>query len=240
MDFSHHAYGIFGDNADIRVTDVLGHFSKTKAIDAALFSESNPDFLRRKFETLTIDDSRTLREIHESMPFSPEVPRIFIIEIRGATREAQNALLKVLEEPRPNNYFFITAPSADVFLPTVRSRLYIIGASEPVSQSPAENKPDQKTAADFLKMPLSEKIAFVDDLAAAISDDKVPKYEAVTFLNAVEKTLYDVWTKSRASASDGDASASRKQFETIARARDYANDRAPSLKMLLEYVALSL
>ncbi len=39
--------------------------------------------------------------------------------------EAQNALLKVLEEPPSNIIFIIVAPTASVLLPTIRSRLMI-------------------------------------------------------------------------------------------------------------------
>ena len=39
------------------------------------------------------------------------------------SEQAQNALLKVLEEPPPNVVFLLTAPSASALLPTVRSRV---------------------------------------------------------------------------------------------------------------------
>jgi len=242
MNFSHHAYGIFGEDAGLRADEILKEFARTKNMPAEMLSAANPDFHRMKFERLAVDDSRSLRGIHDTMPFSAQVPRIFVIELHEATREAQNALLKILEEPRPDNYFFIVAPSAEVFLPTVLSRLEVISPDDTnrnsLSRTKKPKSSDKTGAADFLKMPLAEKIAFVDELAAQISDEKAEKHEAVAFLNSLEKELY------ASAAVSVSGSAVRvlpaAKFEAIARARDYVNDRAPSVKMLLEYVALSL
>ncbi len=228
---NHHAYAIEGGAGKVSVL-------KKNIADIFGFSilPSNPDFFHEKFETLTIEDSRRIREIHSSKAFSADSPRIFIIEMYGATREAQNALLKIIEEPQPGNYFFFVVPSVSILLPTVLSRLQIMDVGGLPAVENFATDATENHATNFIRMPLAKKIAFVDELAASISDDKVPKHEAVAFLNGLEKTLYDSWKKDRTA---GVVSA-RKQFETIARARDYINDRAPSVKMLLEYVALSL
>lgn len=221
--FRHHATAVVGNSGEA-VSSLLA------GLEALGISKTgNPDFFHEAFEVLAIDDSRRIREIHESMPFSAETPRVFIVELHGATREAQNALLKTLEEPRPNNFFFIVLPSADILLPTVRSRLCMIemDSAQSVDQG---NQPGQMEAKKFLKMPLAEKIAFADEMAADISDEKKAKHEALQFLNGLERELHRVPLNTEF----------LKKFEAIARARDYMNDRAPSVKMLLEYIALSL
>jgi DNA polymerase III delta prime subunit len=218
--FRHHATAIVGNSGEA-VSSLLA------GLEALGISKmGNPDFVHEAFEALAIDDSRRIREIHESMPFSADTPRVFIIELHGATREAQNALLKTLEEPRPNNFFFIILPSADILLPTVRSRLRMIE----MGSAQSADQPEQSAAKKFLKMPPAEKISFADELAADISDEKKAKHDAVLFLNGLERELHD-----------GSLNAeSLKKFEAIARAREYMSDRATSVKMLLEYIALSL
>jgi len=57
-------------------------------------------------------------------------------------------------------------------------------------------------------------------------------------LNSLEKELYINGTISDSGTTIRNLPAVK--FEAIARARDYVNDRAPSVKMLLEYVALSI
>ena len=50
--------------------------------------------------------------------------RVFVLlETQAMSEQAQNALLKVLEEPPAGVLFLLTAPSASALLPTVRSRV---------------------------------------------------------------------------------------------------------------------
>ncbi len=48
-----------------------------------------------------------------------------VLQFRQATREAQNALLKILEEPPATTVFFVLLPDDSILLPTVRSRVLI-------------------------------------------------------------------------------------------------------------------
>lgn len=56
--------------------------------------------------------------------------RVFIIrQAQTMTPEAQNALLKILEEPPKNVYFFLLCENASMLLPTVRSRAPVLKMS---------------------------------------------------------------------------------------------------------------
>ena len=67
-----------------------------------------------------IDDSRAV--IKEAY-ISEEYVKTIVFGGKSFTPEAQNALLKVLEEPPRNIAFIMLAPSKSVVLPTIRSRL---------------------------------------------------------------------------------------------------------------------
>ncbi len=56
---------------------------------------------------------------------------IQIFEAQGMGQEAQNALLKLLEEPPANTVFILTVQSAQQLLPTIRSRLQQINLNRP-------------------------------------------------------------------------------------------------------------
>ena len=218
----HHAYGVVRDEESVsQLVDLV-----RKEIGISL--TGNPDFVHVQVETLAIDDSRRIKEVASTRRFSAETPRVFLVELFGATREAQNALLKLLEEPEEGNHFFFVVPSLDIFLPTLRSRLALVNA--PSGKNTDEAKSIAKA---FLKNSLKEKITFVDALAADISDEKVPRHAALDFLNSLEAAVHEEYSveKLRENAA---------VFETITRARSYMGDRAPSVKMLLEYIALSL
>jgi hypothetical protein len=64
----------------------------------------------------------------------------------------------------------------------------------------------------------------------AISKEKKTKQDAIDFINILEAAVY----------SNGGAKKNAEALKSIELARKYMNDRSPSLKMLLEYVALSI
>ena len=186
----------------------------------------NPDFYHEKFETLGIDDSRKIKESHLSKSFTQDGKRIFVIEASNMTHEAQNSLLKIFEEPHEDSHFFLVMPSAQILLPTLRSRLLILNYGESDEQQDTEVK---KEIESFLKLSKKDKIAFVDDLAKDISDEKKNKSDAQEFLAGLELVIYKKYGLEKADA-----------LKAILKARDYLNDRSPSIKQLLEYVVLSL
>lgn len=74
-------------------------------------------------ESFGIDDAR---EVRRRAYLSIGAKTFFIISAGQITHEAQNALLKIVEEPPQETHFFIFTPSADALLPTLRSRLRLV------------------------------------------------------------------------------------------------------------------
>ncbi|TSC69577.1 MAG: hypothetical protein G01um101456_136, partial [Parcubacteria group bacterium Gr01-1014_56] len=61
------------------------------------------------------------------------------------------------------------------------------------------------------------------------------------FLGALEETLYSQLDGQRPSPAESRGRKDiREGLEDIAKVRSYANDRSPSLKMLLEHLSISL
>jgi DNA polymerase III delta prime subunit len=215
MDFlnelNHHAYGLIGFPAE----SLHGHLQKVHKISI----KANPDFFHEKYETLGIDESRRLKELHSTKGFSSG-KKVFIIEFKSITHEAQNALLKIFEEPHEQTHFFVILPSSSILLPTLRSRLQIFENEREEHEGIAEAK-------KFLKLSTGDKIKYVDELAKAISDEEKEKSDALEFLAALEVILAD------------DPEKNTKPLKAILKTRDYMTDRSPSIKQLLEFVALS-
>ncbi len=61
---------------------------------------------------------------------------LFFIE-NGISDAAQNKLLKLIEEPPPGVLFIFTAPSADLLLPTIRSRVQTFAVQAPTEAEAA-------------------------------------------------------------------------------------------------------
>lgn len=100
-----------------------------------LFDEKSVEFLKidkgldldvktypKNFEKLLVSDSNEI--VAESYVKPVNLPyKIFIIRnFDISTEEAQNKLLKVLEEPPKNVYFLLSAKSEERVLPTIKSR----------------------------------------------------------------------------------------------------------------------
>lgn len=86
-------------------------------------------------EEFKVDHAREV--INEAYIASSEEKFIALIG-RNFNKEAQNALLKVLEEPPHNIHFLIFVPYKNVLIPTIRSRMRLINKVVFTPLSPLE------------------------------------------------------------------------------------------------------
>ena len=70
----------------------------------------------------TIASVRSLKKFLSQKPFNHQSKIIFIPEANNLNLESQNALLKTLEDPGPDNYLILTTTNATQLLPTIISR----------------------------------------------------------------------------------------------------------------------
>ena len=73
--------------------------------------------------------------------------KIFVISTNSITREAQNSLLKIFEEPTEGTHFFLILSSSRILIPTLKSRLHVI----PSISSKGENENEKEDIAAELK-----------------------------------------------------------------------------------------
>jgi len=151
---SYHSYCLIGGEAE--KTALLS------VLDSGfgLIKKANQDFFEEKYENFTIDDARALKLVHEMRPVSATGKKIFIIKTDGINIEAQNALLKLLEEPADYAYFFIIIPSANLLLPTVKSRLHFI----------EKNKSNSNEVSNVKKAGVGSKTKQNDDLDSNLGE----------------------------------------------------------------------
>lgn len=98
-----------------------------KSLDSAQISHNHPDLLYFKAgEKLGIEQARKIKEHFSLKPYSAKGRVVVLEDASLITVEAQNALLKTLEEPPPDAILILAAPSDANFLPTILSRCQII------------------------------------------------------------------------------------------------------------------
>ncbi|MEK9131602.1 MAG: hypothetical protein AAB447_01685 [Patescibacteria group bacterium] len=215
----HHAYIIEGLHTDCVPT--LLSFVET---ELAMPIVGNPNIWREHFEVFGIDEGRRLKEMQALRPASGD-KKLFILSVNSITREAQNSLLKVLEEPTVGTHFFFILPTISTLLPTIFSRVVLIKSAS--SEKDADQNEAMALAQKFSESPVAERLKIAKTLAES-EEREVPRQ----FVNALERYWYD---KICSNLSDY-----TKWFTTLSQCRSYLSDRAPSVKMLLEHLALSI
>lgn len=214
----HHAYCILGDSRDI-TNELENLFVKELNFSVT----NNPDFWRGNFDVMDIEDSRAIKNSHQNKPTAGD-KKIFVISANFITEKAQNAMLKLFEEPRGDTHFFLIIPSLNNIIPTFRSRLFIIDTN--ISDSSIIN------SKDFLKMGIGQRMETVKKICGSVSDEEKSKIEVIKFINSLETELKSKIDLLKISKNE------LKMFEEIEKVRQYASEQSPSLKMLLEHISL--
>lgn len=212
----HHAYAFEGEK-----TSIVPHLFNFLEKDFDFEIKNNPDFFYQEFETFTIDDGRALQERHGRRAISGK--KIFVISTRFVTGEAQNALLKIFEEPSEGTHFFLVMPNVQVLIPTLRSRLVIVGQTE---SDVVDAKSDIKILAKkFISMGMAERLVVVKNII-----EEKDKGKAIDFATALEEILAPKLKNAPKENAD--------VLAEILMVKKYLNDRAPSIKLLLEHLCL--
>ena len=182
--------------------------------------ENNPDISVREYKPFGIDEAIELHARSRSRGLNG--PRVFVVVTAGMTNEAQNALLKTIEEPVADTLFFFCVQSADTLLPTVRSRSQILNLSRSTRTA---GEIDPKV---FLSAAPATRITLLKPLLDKGDDDKRDIGAVIEFLSLLEHSV----------ALYKDEHKQRMFLDDIYRARKYATDKGALIKPLLESVAL--
>jgi hypothetical protein len=125
---------------------------KKVAQDSQWRFTNNPDFFQVESENLVgIEEIRSLQEKIKLKPFRKKVKAVLIKRGENLTPEAQNALLKTLEEPPAKTLIILTSPDPGFLLPTIVSRCQLIQLSAK-SQITLDNKELQACKKIFLAL----------------------------------------------------------------------------------------
>lgn len=184
---------------------------------------ANPDFSHVVIDRFSVTHARELREAQMKKTVADR-KKIFVVSFNFITREAQNALLKVLEEPTAGTHIFILTPTRRMFLDTVLSRVIVLQGEA--------RQADHISADDFLNMSYKDRLDTVAKLVKDIKDEKQSKAEAIVLVQDVEKKVRERVV--------GGAYDRRDVLEHIHKAEQYLHDTSSSVKMILEYVALAV
>lgn len=191
------------------VSDVLALLEKE-----GIETHGNPDVYARAYTHFGIDEARELRDRAALGGLGGGV-RVFIVAMPGMTNEAQNALLKTLEEPAAGSRFFIIVPSPEGLLSTLRSRMQTLALA-------GTDVAGAVDARSFLAASPAKRLDMLKPLLEKGDDDRRDIGGIIAFLSSLERAL--------ASYPEG--------LRSVYQARKYMSDKGALVKPLLEQMAL--
>lgn len=224
MDFSSHfkplaqAYLIEGDRSAIK-SELVAILEK----DHDIVFQANPDvWMMEAFGMFAIDHAREIKDLASKRKLGAG-KRVFIISADSMTREASNALLKTLEEPGEGTHFFIIMPSAKRVLPTILSRVRkVTHISEATSAI--------MTPKEFAMLSPASRITKIKNIFAELEKEAISRADITAFIESLLCFEYE----------KGKGKKETKSLEKQAEAVSYGRDQSASLKMILEYLALTI
>lgn len=254
----HHAFVLEGSTSQSRIA--LLDFVKKEF----LMTPGHNDLFMLNRGDFGVDDVQEIVSINSRKPVSGNV-KVIILTVHSISHQAQNAMLKTLEEPRPGTYIFILTNTASVFLPTILSRVQVVRAvggdvGSEKSESNVESKNsaplsakdsklakkihDTLSAEIFLKNSKADRLSQVKDILDLKSDEEIGDSDIFAFVQEVEKMAHGLAHKAAKESNGGAKVADKKALADVAqifiKVSEYMRDASSSKKLLLEYVALRL
>ena len=186
-------------------------------------AKANPDFIVLRYGLLTIEDARAISSIAATAAHAGD-HKVIIIAAARAYHEAQNALLKIFEEPPEGAYLFLILPSLGSLLPTLRSRVQILRVEEGNIVMP-------EAAQTFLTANKEKRSALIKKLASGRDDEerRENRDEALSIVNGIEQAAVAKGVETNAAL-----------LSDISKLRGFLYDRSAPVRMILEHLSLVL
>jgi hypothetical protein len=190
-----------------------------------LGAPGSPDLTEIELLSFGIEESRSLKERAAQKPAAGDA-QVFLIQTRSISVPAQNALLKLLEEPQQGTHFFFVVPAPERLLKTVLSRVrvrYVPGDGETILSEAADR---------FLRGTAAQRIKQVESFYNKPEKDRVG---AEQFVLMLEQALY-----AKLHTKQGTDRAVATKLGHILAVRGFCSLPSSSPKLILEHLALVL
>ncbi len=210
MVLNHHSYVYVNEDSTPLLELLQSNFS-----DLFIDNLNHPDLWIRNYTTFTIEDSRDLKKFNQTKASLNN--KIALISANSITIEAQQSLLKVLEEPYPGVMIFLVLPNINLLLPTIISRVEIL---EIENESIVKNK----EALHFLSLSISERLLLLEEWRK--KDVAENRMWATGLLNGIE-----MYIKNN-NINNG--------LLSILNIKKYISDQSFSFRLAFLYLALAL
>ncbi len=215
----HHAYVL---ESEVEAGVAQAHALVARELE--LEAKGNPDVITLRYGLLSVEDARHIITLVGQAPVAG-AHKVLVIAAERMYHEAQNALLKVFEEPPLGTYLFLILPTLGGLLPTLRSRVHILPGV--ARRSSTQEIPE--IATQFMKAAKEKRSALIKKLSSGKDEEERRAYreEAIALVNGLERAL-------RAQGLERHEDTLRE----ISTLRPYLYDRSAPVKQILEHLSL--
>lgn len=128
-------------------------------------SRNHPDLLWFETETkLGVEQARQIKEFLSLKPYQGSKQAVVIVAAENLTLDAQNALLKTLEEPPEEAIIILGLSSEDQLLSTIISRCQAINLNNPTCVTPEVTQKSYKKIEELLGSNIEQRFKFIEKL----------------------------------------------------------------------------
>lgn len=222
---THHAYLVEGEQ-DVALARIEEFLKETLGFE----SPSDPDIERHATPQLSIDDARALLT-GAMRSAAGNRGKVIVISTQRLFHEAQNALLKLFEEPPAGVTFILSIPRAGILLPTLQSRLMSLpGMSQQGSHHPL--------VAEFLAGDSSAREKLIAKLVDRSKDttDAVKQRARAEAAGLVEGLIREVHSMRDSIPADEFRSFMKDAHAFL----PVLHQRSAPLKLILEHLRLTI
>lgn len=209
-DTLHHTNVCIG-NREVIIQDIdllISQFSKTiKKVEKIIY----------EYDKFLLDDVKYVFKNHVYKVPEGTI-QIICIAFNSTNRESQNSILKVLEEPPCNTYFFLVVPNKKIILPTVLSRSQIFEYKKEVTISDDTQK--------FISASIAQRLELIKKKLDDVKNEKITKQQIIEFIEEIEKHVHEQKNISL--------------LKRIIEIKGYLKEQGASTKQLLEYLAVQI
>lgn len=225
---AHHAF-FYAGNAKDGIALARAYAQGT----LGLVGEGNPDLALFEYGLFSVEDARRIGMFAAQGPLRGGAKAI-ILSVGRMFHEAQNALLKLFEEPEEGTTLILIVPAEGMLLPTLRSRLLPLPGDVGLTKSYICAEADA-----FLRASRPEREKLVTKLIARTKADKeeekqVARIEAIELLSGIVHAAYEA----RRGAQGAEAHEFDLLLRDLNRFAPILHERSAPYKLIFEHLLI--
>jgi hypothetical protein len=230
---SHHAYFVIEEteqgimNARAFVASELG-----------MEVTANADVMTMRYGLLAVDDARALRALADLSPTTGS-QKVLIISASRLFHEAQNALLKLFEEPPEGTTLILVIPAEGMLLPTLRSRLLELPRQSGDGKGSHGLPPE---ARDFLAATKAEREKSIEKILTRTKSDKddekqAGRLSAIQLVGGLMQAAHMQWETEKSEAKKKELQLFLDDLNAFV---PILHERSAPLKLIFEHILITL